>query len=96
MVQRIAAHAGIQGVAVGQEGARAHVLKRVYHDLGIVGAQECQVARLAKMNFNGGELAIQRHAGHAGCFDEMAQLLKNALVGLDAEVGKINLGFFHG
>ena len=96
MIQRIAAHAGVQSVAVRQEGARSHILERIHHNLGIIGTQESQVARLAKVHFDGGELAFQRHAGHTGRLDEMAQLLKNVPVGFGAEIGKINLGFFHG
>ncbi len=88
MIQRIAAHAGVQSVAVRQEGARAHILERIHHDLGIVGTQESQVARLAKVHFDGGELAIQRHAGHTGRLDEMAQLLKNVWSGLARKLVK--------
>ena len=96
MIQRIAAHAGIQGIAVSQEGTRTHILERVHHDLGIVGTQKGQVARLAKVNLDGGELAVQRHAGHSGRFNKMPQLLKNVSVWFCAEISKINLGFFHG
>ena len=53
MIQRIAAHAGVQSVAVRQEGARSHILERIHHNLGIIGTQESQVARLAKVHFDG-------------------------------------------
>ena len=56
VVQGVFPAAHVQGVAVGEEGLAAQLLHQVGHHLGVVGPQEGQVARLAKVDFNGGVL----------------------------------------
>jgi hypothetical protein len=95
VVQRVSAHAGVQGVAVGQKRARAHPLQLVHHGSGVVGPQEGEVARLAKVNFDRGKLARKRHVRHAGPAHQAVQLVRKAQVGRGAKIGEVNLGFLH-
>ena len=95
VIQRIAAGADVEGVGVGEERLGAHFPERIHNHLGVVGAQEGQVAGLAEVDLDGGELAVEVHVHHAGALDEAAQLLEQGHIGGGAEIGEINLGCSH-
>ena len=96
MFQSIFAAAGIESVAVGEEGLAPQRLDHIGHRPGIVRAQEAQVAQLAKMHFDGNKLAVHIDLIDAGGAQQPLQLQGQALAQLGPEVGVVNLGFFHG
>ena len=59
MLQRVFAAADVERVAVGEEGLAAALLDEIGDDLGIVGAQERQIAELAEMQLDGDEFAVK-------------------------------------
>ena len=63
MLQRVFAAADIERVAVGDEGLTAAFLDEVGDDLGIVCAQERQVAELAEVQLDGDEFAVKVDLG---------------------------------
>ena len=97
VLQSIFAAAGIERVAVGQKGLAAQLLHNIHNGAGIVGAQIADVAQLAKVYFDGDELAVQIEIGNAGSPDQLLQLGRQAVAkGFRAKIRKINLGLFHG
>ena len=59
VLQRVFAAADVERVAVGEEGLAAALLDEIGDDLGIVGAQERQIAELAEMQLDGDEFAVK-------------------------------------
>ena len=59
VLQRVFAAADVERVAGGEEGLAAALLDEVGDDLGIVGAQERQIAELAEMQLDGDEFAVK-------------------------------------
>ena len=86
----ILAAAGIERVAVGEEGLAAPLLAEVGDDLGVVGTQE-----FTEMHLDGDELALHVDGLNASGDAEPAQLIQLAGAHRAAEIGKINDGFFH-
>ena len=66
MIECILAPAHIERVAVGQERLAAVRLDVIGHGLGPVGAQESQIARLAKMQLDRSVLLVKIDCAHAG------------------------------
>ena len=95
VLQCVLAAARIQGVAVGQKRQTALLLAQVGHHLGIVGAQECQIAQLTEMHLDGNELAIHINVLDAGGNAHAAQLVQQAGAHRTAEICIINFGCFH-
>ena len=85
--------ARVQRVAVGQEGLAPLLLAQVCHYLGVVRAQESQVAQLTKVHLDGHELAVQIQLLDPGCPDQLLQLGGQAVAeGLCVKISKIYLG----
>ncbi len=59
--------AGVEGVAVGQEGETAPLLAQLGHRPGVVGTEEGQVAQLAEVHFDGDKLAVHVDVLDSGC-----------------------------
>ena len=78
MLQGVLAAADIERIAVCQEGQAFLLFDDVGHSLGEIGAQKCQVARLAKVNLNGDEFILHIDGADAGFFDELFQLIRQA------------------
>ena len=95
MLQRIFTPPYIEGIAVRQECLAALRLNYVHNNLGIIGAQIGQVARLAKMNLDGRILFLKVNIGHPRFFDQILQLLEQIHFGCRSHIGKIDLCFFH-
>ena len=95
VLQCVLAAARIQGVAVGQKRQTALLLAQVGHHLGVVGAQECQIAQLAEMHLDGNEFAVHINVLDAGCDAHAAQLVQQAGAHRTAEICIIDLGCFH-
>ena len=91
VLQRVFAAAGVQGVAVGEEGHAAALLHQVGHHLGVVGPQERQVARLAKVHLDGNKFAVQIHAGQAGAAQQTGELFRHTGAGLGTEIREKHL-----
>ena len=96
VLQRVLAAARVQGVAVGQKGQTTLLLAQVCHYLGVVRAQESQVAQLTKVHLDGHELAVHVDVLDAGGNAHPAQLFQQAGAHRTAEIGIINVGCFHG
>ena len=71
MIQSIFSAAHIERVAVCQERLSAQAFYDVRHSLGVVGAQICQIARFAEMNFDGSVFAVKIDSLDA-CFSNQA------------------------
>ena len=95
VVQGVFAPAHVQGVAVGQKGLSAQAFHHVGHGFGKVGPQIGQVARLAEMNFDGGEFILEIDLLHTGLAHQFFQLLLQIHARTAAHVGKIYFCFFH-
>lgn len=95
VLQCVLAAARIQGVAVGQKRQTALLLAQVGHHLGVVGAQECQIAQLAEMHLDGNEFAIHINILDPGGDAHAAQLVQQAGAHGTAEIRIIDLGCFH-
>ena len=95
VLQCVLAAARIQGVAVGQKRQTALLLAQVSHHLGVVGAQECQIAQLTEMHLDGNEFAIHINVLDAGSNAHAAQLVQQAGAHGTAEICIIDLGCFH-
>ena len=95
VLQRIFAAAGVKGVAVGQKRLAAQLLDHVGHRFGVVGAQKAQVAQLAEMHLDGDKLALHVDLFNAGLFHQPLELGGQALAQPGAEIGKVDLRFFH-
>ena len=95
MLQRILAAARIQRVAVGQEGQTALLPAQVCHHLGVVGAEERQVAQLAKVHLDGHEPAVHINGFDARREAQAAQLIRQAGAHRTAEIRKVNSRSFH-
>ena len=96
VIQCVFAAAGIEGVAVGQEGRAAQLLDHVRHRLGVVGPQEGQVAQLAKMHFDGGKLIFKINVSDARPAHQLLQLLRQGRpAGMGSEITEINLCLCH-
>lgn len=88
-----AAH--IEGVTVGEEGLAAQFFHHISHRLGVVGAEEAQVAQLTKVHFDGHKLIVHVHFTNSGGTDETLQFGGKTLAQLGAEIGVIYFCFFH-
>ena len=95
MFESVFAAAGIERVAVGEEGQAAPLFAEVGNDFGVIGAQEGEVAQFAEMHLDGDELALHVYGLDAGGDAEPAQLIQLAGTHRAAEVGKVNDGSFH-
>ena len=95
VLQCVLAAARIQGVAVGQKRQTALLLAQVGHHLGVVGAQECQIAQLTEMHLDGNEFAIHINILDPGGDAHAAQLVQQAGAHGTAEICIIDLGCFH-
>ena len=82
----------IEGVAVGEERLAAQLLHHIHHRSGVVGTQESQVARLAKVHFDGDEFSLKVDGIHACLADELLELFGQALFMVGSKVCKINFG----
>ena len=92
MIQRVAAAADVERVAVRQEGAAAMLADQIAQRAGIVVAQEGDVARLAKVHLDGHVLVLHIDGANASGFAQAAEFLQQVFVALAAEVGKVYLG----
>ena len=92
MLERVLAAAHVQRVAVGEEGHAAQLLNHVGNGAGIVGAQEGEVAQLAKVNLDGNKLVLEVDLLDARATDETLELVELALAPMRAQVGVIDLG----
>ena len=95
MLQRILAAARVEGVAVCQEREAALLLAQVCHHLGVVGAQERQVAQLTKVHFDGHELAVHVDVLDASRQTQPTQLFRQTGAHRTPEVGIVNSRSFH-
>ena len=93
MLDGIFAAADIEGVAVGQEGDAAGLPDDIGHDARIVGAQVGQIAQLAEMELDGGQLALERHVVQPGPAEHLFKALQNGGPQADVKIGKINLAY---
>ena len=93
--QGVLAPAGVQGVAVGEEGHAALFLHHIRHRLGPVGAQVRQVARLTEVDLDGHELAVHVDLADAGRLDELFQFFLQIGARTHPEVCIIHGRFFH-
>ena len=96
VVQRVLAPADVQRVAVGQERLAAQFLDDLGDHRRVVGAQESQVARLTKMDFDGGEFVGKVDLADPGGLDEPFEFLGQVLVKRCAQIGEIYFGCRHG
>ena len=95
VLQRILAAARVEGVAVGQEREAALLLAQVCHHLGVVGAQERQVAQLPKVHLDGHELAVHVDVLDASRQAQPTQLFRQTGAHRTPEVGIVNSRCFH-
>ena len=91
MLKRVFAAAYVKRVAVREEGLAAQLLDHVYHGARVIGAQEGQVAQLAKVDLDGNELVLEVDLLYAGALDEALELVQLALATVRAQVGEVNL-----
>ena len=91
MLQRVFSGAGIEGVAVGQEGLAPQLLHQIRHRLGIVGPQKGQIAQLSKVHFDGGKFILEVDLTDAGPAEQFLQFLRDGHpAGVGAEIAEIN------
>ncbi len=95
MVERVFAPADVERVAVGQKGLAAALLDEVRDRFCPVRAQEREVARLAEVELDRGELFIEVDLVRARRLHQAGELLLEVFGQCCAEIRKINLGFFH-
>ena len=95
MLERVFAAAGIERVAVGDKGSAAALFDEIGDDLGIVRAQERQIAELAEVQLDGDEFAVKIDLRKLGLFQQLPKLIELAHAVAAAEIGKINLGCRH-
>ena len=95
VLQRVLAAARVQRVAVSQEGLAPLLLAQVCHHLGVVRAQESQVAQLTKVHLDGHELAVHINALDARRNAQAAQFFGQAGAHRTPEVGVIYSRCFH-
>ena len=96
VLQGIFAAAGIERVAVREEGQAALFLAEVGDDFCIVGAQEGEIAQLAEVHFDGDEFALHVDGLDAGGDAEAAKFIELAGSHWAAEIRKIDDGSLHG
>ena len=89
------AAAGVEGVAVGEEGDAAELLDEVGHRLGVVRAQVGDVAQLAEVHLDGDELAAHIDLPDARRLEEALELVGQPLPETGAEAGEVDFGSFH-
>ena len=87
--QGVLAAPWVEGVAVGEEGLASQLFHHVYHGSGVVGTQEGQVARFAKVHFDGNEFSLKVDGVHACLTDELLELFGQALFMVGSKVCKI-------
>ena len=92
VLERIFATAHVERVAVRKKRLAAELLHHVGNGARIVGAQEAQVAKLAKMQLDGDELVLEVNLVDARTADEPLQFVELALAPIRAQVGEVNLG----
>ena len=95
MLQRVLAAAGIERVAIRQEGQAALLLTEIRNHLCVIGAQEGQIAQLAKVHLDGDKLALQIHILDARRNAQLAKLIRQTRADRTAEIREINRCFFH-
>ena len=95
VLQGVFPAAHIEGVAVGEEGLATQLLHHISHSFGVVGAEEAQIAQLAEVHLDGHELVIHVDLANACGPDESLELGGKALAQLGAEIGVVNVCFFH-
>ncbi|MPN18084.1 hypothetical protein SDC9_165442 [bioreactor metagenome] len=91
MLQRVLAAAGVQRVAVGQEGCSPQLLHHVGHYLGIVRTQIRQIPRLAEVHLDGHQLVLEVDVVHSGLSDEPPELTRQIKPGRSVKVVEIDL-----
>ena len=96
VLQRVFAAADVERVAVGEEGLAAALLDEIGDDLGIVGAQERQIAELAEMQLDGDEFAVKIDLRELRFFQQLPELVELADAQTAAEISKKDLGCRHG
>ena len=94
VLQGVLPPAGVEGVAVGEEGDAPQLLHHVGHRLGVVGPQERQVPRLAEVHLDGHQLVVKIDLPDARPADELFQLVQQAHARTAPEVGVVDLRLF--
>ena len=92
VLEGVLAAAGVEGVAVGQEGLSSQLRDHVHHRTRIVGAQEGHVAEFAEVHLDGHELAVHVDVSYPGRLDQALELVGRPLVRTAAKTSVINLG----
>ena len=87
----VLAAAGVQRIAVRQEGHAAQLADHVGHGLDVVGAQVGAVAQLPKVHLDGYELALKIDPLNARRAYQLLQLLAKADADAGPEIGEENL-----
>ena len=95
MVERILAPADVERVAVGEERLAAQLLDDIADRLGIVRAQEREIARFAEMDFHRDIFPGKVDLVDARRAAEPLQFLRQPIAELCTHVCKVNLGCFH-
>ena len=92
VLQGVFPAAGIEGVAVGEEGDAPQALHHIGHHLGVIGPQECQVSRLTEMHLDGHQLTLKVDLPDARRAHQLLQLVQQADPRPAPEVRHVNLG----
>ena len=95
MVYRVFAAAGIESVAVRQEGLAAQLLDDIRHGLYIIGSEIGEVAQLSEVHFDGHEFSVKIDAADARRADQLLKFCALAHAYTRAKVRKIHFCLFH-
>ena len=95
VVQRVLARADVERGAVGRERLAAQRLDEVRDRAGVVRPQEGEVALLAEVHLDGGELVLEVDLLDARGAAQANQLVAEVLVADGAHGGKVDLRFCH-
>lgn len=93
VVDGIGASAGVEGVAVGKEWFGTLFLEQFDETSCEVGADICQVAWLAEVEFDGDEQVFEIIGEKTGAYAQPLEFVEQVRVSVGTEIGKVNLGF---
>ena len=95
MLERVLAAAGIERVAVDEEGIASLFLDDVRDNLRILWAQESKVAKFTEVHLDGDELSFHIDFAQPRRHAELLEFHEKTLTERGAEVREVNFRFFH-